>query len=130
MDEHSENIKMIFTEALEKSSAEEQVAYLKKACGSNSKLRSRVESLLKSHREAGDFFQKPAISPAITLDDAPILESPGTVIGRYKLLEKIGEGGMAVVYIPNKIFSSCGGPDERGQPADNQYPSSILHIPP
>ena len=99
MDEHSENIKMIFTEALEKSSAEEQVAYLKKACGSNSKLRSRVESLLKSHREAGDFFQKPAISPAITLDDAPILESPGTVIGRYKLLEKIGEGGMAVVYM-------------------------------
>ncbi len=99
MDEHSENIKTIFTEALEKPSAEEQVSYLKKACGSDSKLRSKIEALLKSHKEAGEFFRKPAIGSAITLDDAPILESPGTVIGRYKLLEKIGEGGMAVIYM-------------------------------
>ena len=99
MDERSRDIKTIFAEALEKPSAEGQAAYVKKACGSNSELRSRVEALLESHNEAGSFFQKPAIGPAITLDDSPLAEKPGTVIGRYKLLEKIGEGGMAVVYM-------------------------------
>ena len=35
----------------------------------------------------------------MTIDDSPISEVPGTTIDKYKLLEKIGEGGMAVVYM-------------------------------
>jgi serine/threonine protein kinase/Tol biopolymer transport system component len=37
--------------------------------------------------------------PAVSLDDVELKEEPGTVVGRYKLLERIGEGGMAVVYM-------------------------------
>jgi serine/threonine protein kinase len=58
-----------------------------------------VEELLKAHDEAGDFLEAPILEPDITLDDSPLTEGPGTIIGRYKLLEKIGEGGMAVVYM-------------------------------
>jgi serine/threonine protein kinase len=99
VNEQSKDIKTIFAEALEKTSAEAQAAYVTKACGSDSKLRSQIEALLKSHKEAGGFFQKPAMGTAITLDESPLIEGPGTVIGRYELLEKIGEGGFGMVYM-------------------------------
>ena len=47
----------------------------------------------------GDFLESPVLDPNVTLDESPLSEGPGTVIGRYKLLERIGEGGMAVVYM-------------------------------
>ncbi|MCP4709656.1 MAG: protein kinase, partial [Planctomycetes bacterium] len=77
----------------------ERSAYLKAACGGDTELLARIEGLLKVRDEAGDFLDAPVMEAHITLDDAPLLESPGTVIGRYKLLEKIGEGGMACVYM-------------------------------
>ena len=53
---HTKDIKTIFADALERPSAEEQAAYVKEACGSDGELRSRIETLLESHREAGGFF--------------------------------------------------------------------------
>jgi serine/threonine protein kinase len=93
------DIKSILFEALDKKDAKERAAYLDGVCGSKASLRAEVESLLKSHEQASDFLPSPDLDSDVTLDDTPLTEGPGTVIGPYKLLEKIGEGGMAVVYM-------------------------------
>jgi serine/threonine protein kinase/WD40 repeat protein len=85
----------IFTEALDKRSPEELAAFLDGACGPDAALRARVENLLKSHEHAGSFLRKPV---AATVDE-PGPERPGMVIGPYKLMEQIGEGGMGLVFV-------------------------------
>jgi eukaryotic-like serine/threonine-protein kinase len=85
----------IFAEALDKRSPDELAAFLDGACGSDAALRARVDNLLKSHEHAGSFLRKPL---AATVDD-PIAERPGMVIGPYKLMEQIGEGGMGLVFV-------------------------------
>lgn len=93
------DIKSIFADALEKGTADERRAYLNVACRGNAELRKQVEALLTAHEEADDVPDAPIVGPALTPGDLPLTEGPGTVIDRYKLLEKIGEGGMAVVYM-------------------------------
>src|SRR5262245_7450042 len=90
--------KEIFCEAIEKRTPEERAAFLDGACGKDLPLRQRVDELLAKHFEQDQFMNQPAAnrSPTIVLTFS---EAPGTIIGRYKLLEKIGEGGFGAVYV-------------------------------
>lgn len=99
MSNEQKDIHLIFLEAVEKPTTKERAAYLNDVCQDNVELRADLESLLKAHEKSGAFLEAPAFESEITLDSSPISEVPGTTIGRYKLLEKIGEGGMAIVYM-------------------------------
>ena len=91
----------IFNNALERPDAAARASYLSEACGSDAALRERVEKLLQAHVEAGGFFSQPLKpTPSVPSTGAAItMEKVGEVIGRYKLLEQIGEGGCGVVYM-------------------------------
>lgn len=91
MPPHSE--RDIFFAALDYDSPAERAAYLDAACGSDPALRARVEALLAAHASVGRF-----LDPA-EADESPVREGPGTCIDRYRLIEKIGEGGFGVVYL-------------------------------
>ena len=81
----------IFNNALELPDPAARASYLNEACGTDTALLGRVEKLLRAHGEAGGFFSQPM---------KPItMEQVGAVIGHYKLLEQIGEGGCGVVYM-------------------------------
>ena len=78
--------------AASKRPAGEREAYLREACADDQELYQRVSALLQAQAEIGNFQEAPA--PTV---EQPSPESPGTVIGPYKLLEPIGEGGMGTV---------------------------------
>src|SRR5438128_7820885 len=89
----------IFVEALEKANPADRVAFLDQACGGDTALRQRVDRLLERHQQAGSFLEAPAYGVGATVDVLPASERPGTMIGPYKLLQQIGEGGMGTVFM-------------------------------
>jgi eukaryotic-like serine/threonine-protein kinase len=89
----------VFAAALELP-ADQRGAYLDQACAGNADLRRQVEALLQDHEAAGSFFDKLGPTPQAALREGAIpAEKPGDRIGRYKLLQQIGEGGCGVVYM-------------------------------
>jgi WD40 repeat protein/serine/threonine protein kinase len=91
----------LFLKALELASPAERQQYLDGACGADAALRVEVEALLEAGARAGNFLESPARDPRATIEE-PIRERPGTVIGPYKLLEPIGEGGFGVVFMADQ----------------------------
>src|SRR5690348_9851444 len=88
----------IFNVAL-KLSPERRDAYLDQACGANHALRREVEALLRANEDACGFLHSHPARPRATVDRSPPTESAGSLIGPYKLLQQVGEGGMGVVYM-------------------------------
>jgi serine/threonine protein kinase len=91
------NEESIFLEALRKETPQARAAFLDEACAGNADLRRSVEMLLRAHEKAGDFLQGNVDKGQTT--DQPAPEGPGTVIGPYKLVQEIGEGGMGTVFM-------------------------------
>jgi len=101
----------IFAAALQWETPAQRAAYLDEACAGNPGLRARVEGLLHASGEAQTFLERPVgvprpapASAAATVkigftDLLPAAEGPGMKIGRYKLLQQIGEGGCGTVFM-------------------------------
>ncbi len=104
----------------------ERVAYLERVCGDDAALRARVEALLRGHDEANSFLQQPLATRG-SAAALPSEEKPGDAIGlpavgsakagRYKLLEKIGEGGCGVVWVA-----------EQGEPVRRRVALKVIKL--
>ena len=93
----------VFAQALEIADPAARQAYLDHTCAGDTALRREVESLLGANSAAGEFLKHPAAMGAgaaqQTMSIPSLSETAGTRIGRYKLLEPIGEGGFGVVWM-------------------------------
>src|SRR5262245_20240509 len=88
----------VFLNAIGITSPADRAAYLDEACRDNPQLRGELDALLAAHDRLGG-APPPANGSEATTAFAPPKEGPGTVIGAYKLLEQIGEGGMGTVWM-------------------------------
>ena len=88
----------IFLHAVGLASPADRAAYLEDVCRDHPRLRVEIDALFAAHERLG--ADPPASGPELprTMDE-PTTERPGTVIGPYKLLQQIGEGGMGVVFM-------------------------------
>jgi len=88
----------VFEGALDCRSPAERAAYLDRVCAGKPELRRTLEKLLAAHEKAGAFMEAPSAVHALPLELEPG-ETTGAKIGRYKLLQRMGEGGMGTVYM-------------------------------
>src|SRR5262249_33211036 len=97
MNESLDHLESLFVAALQMPPAE-RATYLDRACADDPAVRQRVEALLRAQAVAGSFLQTPPAGPSATVEEA-VSEVAGVLIGPYKLLEPIGEGGMGTVWM-------------------------------
>jgi serine/threonine protein kinase len=92
----SRSLKELFLAALEITPTD-RPDWLRRECADGG-LRERLEQMLAAHDAPNSLLDAPPQSQIPTVDD-PITERPGTVIGPYRLMEQIGEGGMGLVFV-------------------------------
>ena len=117
-----DNLKEIFNAAIALEPAERST-YLDRACDGNHSLRQAVQSLIKSHEESTNFVDKPGFQAAAEMLLGRIDFAPGQQVAHYRIISKIGEGGMGQVYLAEdsklkryvalKVLSSVGASDAR-----------------
>lgn len=101
MNERKQKVEAIFLAALELTSPDLRETYLSEACAGDPDLRREVDDLLHAAASGEDVFQahERAAASSRSRLASTALEQAGTRIGRYKLLEQIGEGGFGVVFM-------------------------------
>src|SRR4051812_40169569 len=95
-------LKEIFLAALDKATPQERAAYLDAACGGDEAVRREVEMLLAAHETQDPRLDQPPHIARPSLDATSLSDHStriGTMVGPYKLLQAIGEGGMGIVYM-------------------------------
>jgi serine/threonine protein kinase/tetratricopeptide (TPR) repeat protein len=98
--ESTDREKAIVARALALPEAAARSDYLQSACAGDPALRARVQTLLRAQDVTGNFRPSEAsVAAALNLAVTGPAEESGTMIGRYKILQKIGEGGCGVVYM-------------------------------
>jgi serine/threonine protein kinase/tetratricopeptide (TPR) repeat protein len=93
-----DQIESILAAAVAIDAEAERRRYLDDACAGDAELRGRLDELVANHFRAGDFLEKPAAEFKTSVNER-MNERSGTVIGPYKLLEQIGEGGFGLVFM-------------------------------
>src|SRR5262245_30007765 len=97
------SVRDIFQEALELDSSQRD-AFVRDACGGDAGAIAQVQALFKAYAQAGEFLAAPSVVTSIPPESGAHSggEGPGTVIGPYKILQTIGEGGFGSVYMADQ----------------------------
>ncbi|HEV3236728.1 MAG TPA: serine/threonine-protein kinase, partial [Gemmataceae bacterium] len=103
MKQPSPSVETILSEAVEIVSPVDRQAFVERSCAGDPALLERVERMIADHFQAGSFLERPVAAFDLVATgscEASLFEDMlGTMIGPYKLLEQIGEGGMGLVFV-------------------------------